>query len=299
MRRFRILPVLAVAPLVLALGCAPEVTTLEGRSPGTPESPGTAVPFDSPPPVVLHDETGDVDLDPWSFCFGSGCADGMPPTELAQVSSGAVDLDFPLRGWDFTATFKRLGESCARQITVDVGSTGPTAFHLEPAGPAGTWDVDLFGRGPEGDLITTFRWSTPADGVLPGPPTGSAAVLADHDGELDSYGVEIGISDLGPRPAAASATVVVRGADGRSVEIPTRFHRRCHDAGSLWFTAPAEAGRRATEIGPGPFAYEVRLVLDGTTYVGRGTWPDGETEEIAPHVPLTWTPTLPAYTGRP
>ena len=67
-------------------------------------------------------------------------------------------------------------------------------------------------------MITTFRWTTSRDGALPGPATGSAAVLADHDGELDSYGVEVFVQDLAdqPRQAAATVTVTQCAGDGRS-----------------------------------------------------------------------------------
>ena len=61
--------------------------------------------------------------------------------------------------------------------------------------------------------------------------------------------------------------------------------------------APDDEGRRATQLGAGPFTYDVALTMDGRTYHGLGTWPDGETEDTAPHVPLTWTPELPAYDG--
>ena len=37
--------------------------------------------------------------------------------------------------------------------------------------------------------------------------------------------------------------------------------------------------------------------LDGTTYPGRGRWPEQTNDEITPHVPLVWTPPLPVYDG--
>lgn len=296
----------AVGPVLLVLlgsSCAtspavvatedPEVAVGSGE-PVEAGEPGDQS-FPTPPPVVLHGPE-DRELPPWSFCYGFGCGDGIPPDQPPAVAVDTVRFGFDHPGWDFSATFRELDRKCPRSITVDAEKTGARSFRLEPVGPAGTWDVDLFGRGPEGDVITTFRWTTPVDGALPGPATGSVAVLADHDGELDSYGVELGIADLGdPRPVEVSATVTVTSVEGRSVTLAPRLRRQCHDAGALFFTAPARQGLAATEIGPGPFDYEVRLVLDGTTYVGRGQWPTGETPDIAPHVPLTWTPALPAY----
>ena len=84
---------------------------------------------------------------------------------------------------------------------------------------------------------------------------------------------------------------------GESVTLTPRWERDCYSEGSLSFLASDDQGRRATHLGAGPFTYDVALTLDGTTYHGLGTWPNGETEDIAPHVPLTWTPELPAYEG--
>jgi hypothetical protein len=41
----------------------------------------------------------------------------------------------------------------------------------------------------------------------------------------------------------------------------------------------------------------VTVELDGTTYTGRGRWPEQTNDEITPHVPLVWTPPLPVYDG--
>ncbi len=59
----------------------------------------------------------------------------------------------------------------------------------------------------------------------------------------------------------------------------------------------AEAGLAATRLGQGPFDYRVELDLDGTTHVGRATWPGDEIEDYAPYAALTWTPPLPVHTG--
>jgi len=267
-------------------------------STGSPaaESPN---PVDRPPPLTLHLASGDLDLEPWTYCWTTACVDGVPRDDLADVGGpNAIDFSFPKPGWEFSATFSEHGEHrCKRRITVPAEPTGAGTWRVNPAGPAGAWDVDLFGNGPGGDVITSFTWTTPTDGTLPGPASGSAGVLADQDGELDSYGVEVAVADLASRPRSAQATVTVASADGRSVAFPTRRQPGCWSEGSLWFTAPDRLGRQATSLGPGPFTYTVELDLDGTTYTGVGEWPTDETEDIAPHVPLTWTPALPAYTG--
>lgn len=249
-------------------------------------------------PVVLHLPDGDVELEPWTYCLGNGCADGFPPEQPVEVGSPErVEFGFDRPGWDFTATFREPVDRCSRHITAAVEETGPGEYAVDPLGPAGTWHVDVSGRGPDGDVVTTFAWTTPSDGGTPTEATGSVAVLADHDGEPDSYGVELFLSDLRTHPRRAEADITVTSAEGREVTIEPRRQRPCHVEGSVSFYAPDRVGRRATSIGEGPFTYTVRLTLDGNEYVGTGTWPDGTNPEITPHVPLTWSPALPAYRG--
>jgi hypothetical protein len=251
------------------------------------------------PPITLDLDGERIDLDPWTTCYGNGCADGAPRPPYVDVGKrDAVPFSFPDAGWTFEATF-RTGDydDCPRAITVPVRKTGDRTFAVTPAGPPRRWLVDVFGRGPGGDVITTFTWTTSDAGALPGPATGSAAVLADHDGELDSYGVEIFVQDLVRQPGQASASVTVTSTGGESVTLTPRWERECYSEGSLSFLASDDQGRRAMRLGAGPFTYDVALTMDGTTYHGLGTWPDDETEDIAPHVPLTWTPALPAYEG--
>ena len=212
-----------------------------------------------------------------------------------------MTFGFDLAGWTFdSVTFRQLDVACPRHITVPAEEIGTRTFRIEPAGPAGTWAVDVFGRGPEGDAVTTFQWRTPVDGRLPEAATGTAAVLADHDGELDSYGVEVFLDDLDRHYPTAAARVEVADSDADSTAITVPRSGRvqeCWSAGELSFVAPDDAGRAATALGPGPYTYTVTVRLGRTTYTGTGVWPDGESDEMAPHVPLEWEPPLPVYTG--
>jgi hypothetical protein len=293
-----------LAPGVVA-ACGEESSTAPPHAgPSATQAPGLpeVVEWDGKgyaPPVTLDLDGERVDLEPWTTCYASVCADGAPrPPFVDAGSRTAVPFSFPDPDWEFTASF-RSGEhdACPRVITVPVRSTGAHTFEVTPAGPAGPWLVDLHGNGPTGDVATTFTWTTTADGELPGPATGSAAVLADHDGELDSYGVEVFVQDLAEQPRRAAATVTVTSAGGESVELTPVWQEDCQSEGSVSFIGPDDDGRRATQLGEGPFTYDVALTLDGTRYHGIGTWPAGETDDIAPHVPLTWTPALPLYRG--
>ncbi len=99
------------------------------------------------------------------------------------------------------------------------------------------------------------------------------------------------------RPREASAAIVVTSADGRKATINPRRDEGCYSAGDVAWRAPRSRGLAAARIGEGPFGYTVQVTLDGRLYVGNGTWPDGEAEDFGPHVPLTWEPPLPSYTG--
>lgn len=287
--------VAAAALLLTACGAVtPDAVAPVPRSPGTTLPGGLEVPPEQPPgsfsinrPPRFHVVTpdGQRSLSPWTICYANGCADGGPSDTPPSVGTPtALEFAFDLPGWTFDATFREHGTraGCGRQVTVPVETTGERTFRVGPAGPAGDWDVDLFGRGPTGgDAVTTVRWRTRVEGTFPDAATGQASVLADHDGALDSYGVELFVSDLDRAYDDASAGP----AD------------RCWVEGSLSFRGPDRLGRRATTLGSGPFDYTVRLTLAGTTYVGRATWPDDTDEEIVPAVPLTWQPALPAFRG--
>lgn len=278
-------------------GDAPEAADgLHLPAPGDPENWSSGR---SPTFQVLTADGDQLELAAWTFCGPRLCADGAPPDDPPAIGSPEeLVFGFEQPGWEFTdVTFRERGPACPRQITVAAERLGPRTFRVAPAGRAGDWDVDIFGRGPEGDAVTTVRWRTPVDGTTPAEATGVLAVLAEHDGELDSYGVELSLSDLASHPERATATVTVTSADGRSATLTPRPDLRCHTAGSVSFRGRAEAGLAATRLGQGPFDYRVELDLDGTAHVGRATWPDDEIEDYAPYAALTWSPPLPVHTG--
>ncbi len=170
---------------------------------------------------------------------------------------------------------------------------GEGRFVLRPAGYADTYDVTLFGRG-DGDLFTTFRWTTPTDGPLP-KPKARLAVLAGHDGQVDSYGVELQVTNLSRTPRAASATITVRASQGDALTFKAKLSRgRCFPEGTLYWDGPDDKGLAAADLGHGPFRYRVKLILDGRRYVASATWPDDEIKGNEPSVRLDFIPSLPA-----
>lgn len=154
---------------------------------------------------------------------------------------------------------------------------------LRPAGHADTYDVSLFGVG-DGDLIVTFRWTTPRDGPLP-EPDARRSVLSDHNGAVDSYGVELELTNLARTPRKASATITVRAETGEAVTFEaTRSKSRCLPQGTVYWDGPDDRGLSAA-LGDGPSTYEVELVLGGARYIATATWPADEIAGNEPSVP--------------
>jgi hypothetical protein len=203
-----------------------------------------------------------------------------------------VEVEFPLDGWSFEASFEEVGPACPRRQQVALTQIDDHRYLLEPAGPAATYDVTLFGRG-NGDLFVSFRWTTPRDGPMP-VPEARLAVLAGRDGAVDSYGVELDLSGLAATPDSASAEVTVTAANGRSLTFETTRARWCPGAGVVSWDGPDSAGQEAAGLGPAPFTYEVVVVLDGVTYRATAIWPTDQIEGNEPSVNLEFSPPLPA-----
>ena len=291
--------VAALASLVLA-ACG---ETAPNQPAGKPEKSVTVAPsngplepggLEAPPPVTVRFFDQSIDLHAWTYCYRNGCADGSPPRNPPDVGNPEeVVVEFPLSGWSFNASFSPSGEKCGRIQTVPLEVTGDGEFVLRPAGHAGTYDVTLFGRG-NGDLFTTFQWTTPTDGPLP-EPKARLAVLANHDGAVDSYGVELQVSNLARTPRRASALITVRSANGDALTFKAIQARGgCFSEGTVYWDGPDDKGLAAAELDGRPYTYEVELMLDGERYVASATWPDDEIRGNAPSVSLEFAPTLPA-----
>lgn len=270
-------------------------------SPPSPVAePSGGVP-EAPPDLVVTNGSTTLELRPWTYCFANGCADGFPPDPLPSIGIGErLDVTFPLADWSFSAAFQRAGDPCARTQTVDLEQGGPTTFTLGPAGPPGTYQVELFGRG-NGDLFVSFEWTTTAAGPMP-QPSSLLAVLADHDGRVDSYGVEFSVVNLAGSPATATALITVTAANGKSLTFELdpapQWQPEC-DAieGLVVWNGPADQGLAAAQLGPAPFTYDVVVTLDGVEHRAHAVWPDDQIPGNEPSVALTFVPPLPAWTG--
>ena len=295
---------LAAAGLLLLAGCGEEGSGPEvGATPGTTTEAATATEateadapseLEGPPPVTVRFSDESAALQAWAYCYGDVCIDGSQPAELVDVGNPEeVVVEFPLPDWSFTATFRPAGDACGREQEVPLEAGGDGRLVLRPAGRAGAYDVTLFGRG-DGDLVTTFRWTTPADGAT-ATPEARLAVLAGHDGEVDSYGVELALTNLARTPKRASARITVEAAGGDAVTFDaTRSRLPCLPEGTVYWDGPDEEGLAAAALGEGPFAYRVELMLDGERFIGTATWPADEIVGNEPSVALRFAPSLPA-----
>jgi hypothetical protein len=325
-RRQRVVLASAVAVVVagvalgvwqLAAGGGSDGTTIAGPGPTTtaapePGGPGATDATDAtgpedlstPPPVVVSSPDDSLELRPFTYCYGSVCADGAPRPPLPDIGEAdRLEVAFPLPGWSFTATFTEVvpDAQCAREQQVPLESRGDGTFVLRPAGYAGTYDITLFGRG-DGDVAVAFRWTIPTDGPL-AEPTARLAALADHDGQVDSYGVELEVANLDHTPAAAEAFVTVRAADGEELTFPAPGDpdATCR-AGYLYWSGPPQQNMdmvvsKLAGHG-GPYTYVVVLKLDGVRYEGTATWPGDQIPGNEPSVALDFEPPLPALAPR-
>jgi hypothetical protein len=264
------------------------------------ERPAGDYPMADPPRFHVLTEDGQVALRPWTICGPGYCADGAPDDDhLVDVGRvDHLDFGFDLSGWQFRdVTFRELTRDCPRAITVPATRTGERTFRVDPAGPPGRWAVDIFGRGPGGDAVTTVEWTTTRRGPDGPAPTGVAAVVADHDGRLDSYGVELSLTGLDAAYGDATASITVASDDGEEVTIPLRRSGGCTYEGHLFFTASEARGQQAAALGDAPFTYSATVQLGGVSHTGTASWPDDVVPGNEPNVALAWDPPLPAYRG--
>jgi hypothetical protein len=286
---------MSAGPIRTAGVSAAVVIALAACADGFPGSDTAGAP-DPPPLVTLRFADRTTDLVPWSYCYGNGCADGSPPVAPFDVGSPEeIVVEYPLPEWSFTAFFRPSADEseCARVQRMPLEAAGEGRSVLRPAGHADAYDVTLFGKG-NGDLVVTFRWTTPTDGPLP-TPKARLALLADHDGAVDSYGVELEATNLAETPEEASATITVAAEGGEALTFEASWAKaRCRPEGTVYWDGPDAKGLAAAALGEAPFTYEVELVLDGVRYVATAEWPADVIVGNEPSVALEFHPDLPA-----
>lgn len=242
--------------------------------------------------VVRYDRT-ELRLEPGTYCYRGGCVDGVPDDGPDIGSPEEIVVFVPEAAFDELVVTQRAGEPCqGRTVAAEATALGGGWWSVRPRGPADDYVVDLFASGNgAGDMVASVRWRTAVDRPLPAAGA-TLALVVDHDGRPDSYGVELTVGDLTASPEEYSAVITTTAANGRSYTF-TATPGSCSGEGSLFFDGPPADGLRAAALGDFPFTYTVALTLDGTTYTGTATYPDDLPAATEVAVPLTFSPALP------
>ena len=314
MRILLILTSVVLTSLLLTTACGQQSLTVEESLAASPTGPAptattTAGPqyeldVEQPPPFRVRYDGEELVLHPATYCYDSGCVDGadLDPPDVGSPAELQVHVPVPEFGLSVHAR-EITGEAgpdrsyadltCGgRTFEVPVEDLGDGWYAVRPAGPAALYDLQLFAQGG-GDMIANLRWRTPFAAPLP-EPSARLALIADHDGEPDSYGLELAVDELARTPRHAGAEVEVTAGNGRSMTFRAeQSDDPCRSAGDLYFDRPDRPAKQAARLGGFPFTTTVTLTLDGRTHRATAVYPDDEIDGNEPSVALEFVPPLP------
>lgn len=252
--------------------------------------------MEQPPPFQVRYGADVLELYAYTFCYRNGCVDGIDDDPPSVGSPNEIFVRVPVEAFDDLVVSQSAdGDLCdGRRVEAEAEHLGDGWWRVSPRGPAGEYRVSLFARGDgAGDMVADVWWETPSDEPLP-EAEASLALIADHDGEPDSYGLELMVTNLPTTPKEHSATITVTAANGASRTIDaTPAAGACVGEGALYFDGPDGEAKQAADLGDFPFTTRVELMLDGVVHVATATYPDDEIEGYEPHVALRFTPPLP------
>jgi len=254
----------------------PDVTAT-GTVVATSTSVPTSTDGNRPPDLRVTGGDRELVLSPFSYCWSAGgtgvCADGLPPDPLPSLSlvDSALSVSLPI-DWTLQATVSPSGGACDDVSIIDVD---PGGAPFDVPGSAGTYRLDLFGRGDRGDGAWAFQVATGAD--APDVPRYVQAFWYPAGGELPPdapFSVVVG--NLAERPGGFAASVTVTPSSGATgaFDLHADTPPDCWSS-SLRLDAPEDFTERVSEIGPPPYEFAVTVDIDGTTVSSESlTWPD-------------------------
>lgn len=303
---------LAVSTMLLLAACGQEGPTAVDPPSATPSGPAPTATTTAgvrhsepvgPPPFRVRYDRQELVLHPHTSCY-DGCVDGVDSDPPDIGSPAEIQVYVPVEEFELSVHARELTSpprpdepsfdaTCGgRSFEMPVEDLGDGWYSIRASGPAAHYDVELFAQGG-GDMIGSLRWRTPAAGPMP-DPSARLALIADNDGEPDSYGLELAVEDLVETPADVSAEIEVTAANGRSVTFAAEPSAdRCRSVGDLYFDRPDDLAKQAAGLGDFPFTTTVTLMLDGRSYVATAVYPDDEIEGNEPSVALEFVPELP------
>lgn len=271
----------------------------EEKVPSQPDD--VAVPA---PPVTVRSGDHVLDLTAWTTCWSepggeNGCWDGAPPDDPPDLGriTGDVQVTFPHDGWSFEATLRHPVESCSLSLPVELEPVDERTWRLPGTGPAGAYEVDVMGRGPEGDVHVTFAMQTTRAGAVARPTSALDMFYGQDDSPVIYGAAHLALANLPSTPEEASGLLVVEASDGRRTEVGLiPADTGCVPVGTVSLTeASGAASERdaVAEFGPEPYQIEAQLRLDGTQHVATVSWPQDVDDETS-SIPLVYDPPLPA-----
>ena len=303
---------LAVSTMLLLAACGQQGPTAVDPPSATPSGPAPTATTTAgvrhsepvgPPPFRVRYDRQELVLHPHTSCY-DGCVDGVDSDPPDIGSPAEIQVYVPVEEFELSVHARELTSpprpdepsfdaTCGgRSFEMPVEDLGDGWYSVRASGPAAHYDVELFAQGG-GDMIGSLRWRTPATGPMP-DPSARLALIADNDGEPDSYGLELAVEDLVETPTDVSAEIEVTAANGRSMTFAAKPSAdRCRSVGDLYFDRPDDLAKQAAGLGDFPFTTTVTLTLDGRSYVATAVYPDDEIEGNEPSVALEFVPELP------
>jgi hypothetical protein len=255
--------------------------------------------------VTVSSAGKQLSLRPGTYCWtvesarsaGNGpCVDGAPSDPLPDLGrvSGEITVAFGVDGWAFQASSQDASHECAEAFPAAVRKVSGRMWQIALAGPRGRYAVQLFGRGPQGDVAVSFAVQTNVDRPSPAP-VASLTTFYLHGSKPDATSFDLVATYLGITPKRSHARLTITSDDGRRstynlTAVASEDHG--HNCGNVALSAAAPKGRVLEKIGGPPYALLVDLDLDGRHYSATATWPDDvdKSESIALH----FSPPLPA-----
>jgi hypothetical protein len=312
-RAGRVLALLASGLAILLAAALLAGCGSEAGGGGSAEDPGSGRSTQSmrpsassqPPPVIVSSAGKQLSLRPGTYCWtvesarsaGNGpCVDGAPSEPLPDLGrvSGEITVAFGVDGWAFQASSQDARHKCAEAFPAAVRKVSGRVWQIALAGPRGRYAVQLFGRGPQGDVAVSFAVQTSVDRPSPAP-VASLTTFYLHGSKPDATSFDLVATYLGITPKRSHARLTITSDDGRRstynlTAVASEDHG--HNCGNVALSAAAPKGRVLEKIGGPPYALLVDLDLDGRHYSATATWPDDVDKSES--IPLHFSPPLPA-----
>ena len=318
MRLAKIGGLLAAAALLAACGTEIVPTTADPSDLLTPTTSVEEPPQDDDFPELQHvgvaHEGTSLDLQAWTSCWAEPgatedyCADGMPPDEPPSlgVITGQVEVTFPHDGWSWSALLRHPTDQCGPIFTVDLEPAGDQRWVLPDSGPIGSYEVDVSGNGPEGDVHVSFAMTTTREGSVP-TPRAAFDLFFDDDGMIKIYGPPtLTLGAIAPDASVEGADLVVVAADGTRTVVALEVisgEDECRTPGYHSLTdgtgdpnVQFEQLDGVEEYGPAPYDLGLNLTIDGVEHTAEFAFPADVDEETSSMLP-EFTPPLPRATA--